>query len=293
VCPCIFISLSSVQRMKRPSHEEDLAPTTKAGNEVCVLGPWCLTLQPDTPVYWLKCPELKHYLIKFRVHATDEVQKGINTGILIHSSKESQGVQGLSVWVEGKASSGQVYRLGGRDLVCKPLTTAVYPSSSKGIDEQWEILVQGNQGVAFLNNRKVRHVRPPFPPMQEEESLVHVASIGSGAVGFFNTSGDPSCDVDFSSLTITCIERGTRPLLPIKLYSQEESRQRVMSDIIDGAMQSNEEDKGRRARLTKLPRALYACQVKESRVFVPGMQKASSSHQRPQSRGRSPKSMNK
>jgi hypothetical protein len=35
-------------------------------DEIRVLGPWAFTLQPDTPIYWLKAPDVHHCLIKAR-----------------------------------------------------------------------------------------------------------------------------------------------------------------------------------------------------------------------------------
>ncbi|KAF4650207.1 hypothetical protein FOL46_001130, partial [Perkinsus olseni] len=130
--------LLGVDHITTPKHSDNIV------EEACVLGAWNITLQPDTPVYWLKCPDLKQYLVKFRVLARHEFAKRL----------KSAGVRGLAVWVESTGSSGRVYRLGGRDLTCKPLKTSVCLSESGVLDEQWEILIQGNKGVAFLDDRK-------------------------------------------------------------------------------------------------------------------------------------------
>uniref|UniRef100_A0A7S3UIU0 Uncharacterized protein n=1 Tax=Oxyrrhis marina TaxID=2969 RepID=A0A7S3UIU0_OXYMA len=159
---------------------------------ISLLGPWSVSLQQDTPLYWLRCDPLEHYLLKCQVSwqtHNDNTTDSVCFGLVTHSHQESLGMDGASLWME--ASNGKkVYCVGGNDLASAPVVTREYPCRP-GEVEEWELLMQGYHGTLFTMQRKVR--------------IQFKVSQNIGMVALFNSSrgADEPVDAHFANVVIT------------------------------------------------------------------------------------------
>lgn len=187
-------------------------------SDVKVLGSWNFTLQDDTPLYWLKCGNLEHYLLRARVRCPCPC----SVGMVWHSEAEGSGMEGISFWME-RTQGRRRYFLGGSDLESEPVVTREYTTSESDDGgfwtEEWEVLVQGHAGCVFLQGRKVR---------------LKCRSIrNSGAIAFFNATRPSeaekqawagSTEVHFSHVSLTTLTRG-----PLTVSGMLAARENVLS----------------------------------------------------------------
>jgi hypothetical protein len=169
-------------------------------DDVQVLGDWNYTIQPDTPLVWVRSGALDRYLLKFSV--TSHLPS--TAGFIFHAEADGPGIDGVSFWIERRTNpeTGEHYRryvLSGDGLESKPIATRRYPEASDKEDvEEVEILVQGFSACIFLRKRKVQMKLRTKP--------------GRGSICFYNstkaTEEGLSDDVTFSNVRITALRRG-------------------------------------------------------------------------------------
>lgn len=190
-------------------------------SDVKVLGEWNFTLQDDTPLYWLKCGNLEHYLLRCRVRCPCPC----SVGMVWHSEAEGSGMEGVSFWME-RTLGKRRYFLGGSDLESEPVVTREYVTS-EGDDggywtEEWEALVQGYTACVFVQGRKV--------------SLKCRCIRNSGAIAFFNATRPSeaemalwsgSTEVHFSHVSLTTLTRG-----PLTVSGMLAAREKVLTHSI-------------------------------------------------------------
>lgn len=170
---------------------------------VQVLGPWNFTLQVDTPLYWLRCGALDHYLMRTRVRSPCPS----TAGVVIHSEADSSGMEGVSFWME-RMPEGKRYYLAGADLDSSPVVTRLYPDSGVEATEDFEVMMQGVNGCIFLRNRQVKI----------KFQLRRV----KGSLAFYNTSKGETSEVHFSNVQVINLSKST-PELTGMLASREKA----------------------------------------------------------------------
>lgn len=170
---------------------------------VQVLGPWNFTLQVDTPLYWLRCGALDHYLMKARVRSPCPS----TLGVVIHSEADSSGMEGVSFWME-RTPDGKRYFLAGADLDTSPVVTRSYPDTGLEAIEDFEIMMQGVNGVIFLRERSIK--------------IKFTLRRNKGSLAFYNTSKGEASEVHFSNVQITNLSKAA-PELSGMLASREKA----------------------------------------------------------------------
>lgn len=170
---------------------------------VQVLGPWNFTLQVDTPLYWLRCGALDHYLMKARVRTPCPS----TVGVVIHSEADSSGMEGVSFWIE-RTPDGKRYFLAGTDLDSSPVVTRVYTDRGGEATEDFEVMMQGASGVIFLRDRVVK--------------IKFQLRRSKGSLAFYNTSRGEASEVHFSNVHITNMSKAA-PELSGMLASREKA----------------------------------------------------------------------
>lgn len=187
-------------------------------SDVKVLGSWNFTLQDDTPLYWLKCGNLEHYLLRCRVR----LPCPCSAGMVFHSEAEGSGMEGVSFWME-RSIGKRRYFLGGSDLESEPIVTREYVTTETDDGgfwtEEWEALVQGHTACVFLHGRKIR--------------LKCRCIRNSGAIAFFNATRMSEADqvlwsggseVHFSHVNLTTLTRG-----PLTVSGMLAAREKILS----------------------------------------------------------------
>lgn len=170
---------------------------------VQVLGPWNFTLQVDTPLYWLRCGALDHYLMKARVRTPCPS----TVGVVIHSEADSSGMEGVSFWIE-RTPEGKRYFLAGTDLDSSPVVTRMYPDSGVEATEVFEVMMQGVNGCIFLRDRVVK--------------IKFVLRRTKGSLAFYNTSKGDTAEAHFSNVQVTNLSKAA-PELTGMLASREKA----------------------------------------------------------------------
>jgi len=167
-------------------------------DDIQVLGVWNFTIQPDTPLVWLRTGPLDRYLLKFQVHC----DLPSTAGMIFHSEADGPGIDGVSFWIERRLQpSGEMtrrYMLAGDGLESKPLATRMYPDPGGDAVEDVELLCQGFTSVIFVRNRQVQ--------------IRCRTKASRGSICFYNSTkatedGDGG-DVHFSNTRITALRRG-------------------------------------------------------------------------------------
>lgn len=172
-------------------------PRDKSLDDVQVLGEWNFTLQGNTPLYWIKTGTLERYLCKFILRSP-----GNSTyGFLIHAAADGDGTDGVSFWVErrpgkrGSKEGTRRYICAGDGLESKPIVTRPFSDLGGEMVEDFEVMVQGYNGVIMINNRSL-HIR-------------FKAKTNRGCLAFYNsTQSEEEDDVHFSEVRITALRRG-------------------------------------------------------------------------------------
>jgi len=168
-------------------------------DDIQVLGVWNFTIQPETPLVWLRTGPLDRYLMRFNIHS--DIPS--TAGMIFHSEADGPGIDGVSFWVERRTdpTTGEMtrrYVLAGDGLESKPLATRKYPDPGGETCEDVEVLVQGFTAVIFVRNRQVQ-IRARMKSSR-------------GSICFFNStkSRDDGLgeDVHFSNCRITALRRG-------------------------------------------------------------------------------------
>ena len=123
--------------------------------QVEVFGPWSFVLQSDTPILWLRCPRLSHYLLKMNVRYISKSDSNhIRAGVVVHSSAESEGRQGVTVWIDHHEESKKLAVRG--DGLRESPDCVLVTESAEEVDETWEVYVRGEEGFAFFDNKKYK-----------------------------------------------------------------------------------------------------------------------------------------
>lgn len=176
--------------------------------DVQVLGEWNFTLQPDTPLFWLKAGRLDRYLLRYTCRASSQPA---TLGVVFHAEADGRGTDGCSFWIERqpRARNGdclKTYCLSGDALESRPIVTRSFPDVPGQYEEEVQIYIQGYTGCIFLNGKKVQ--------------LKFRCKRMSGSVAFYNTSKD--CDVSFARVSITALHRG--PMEVAGILGQREQK---------------------------------------------------------------------
>lgn len=180
--------------MKKGPKKRDL-------DDIQVLGVWNFTIQPETPLVWLRTGPLDRYLLRFAIHC----DLPSTAGLIFHAEADGPGIDGVSFWIERRLeASGEMtrrYMLAGEGLESKPLATRRYPDPGGEAIEDIEVLVQGFTAVIFVRNRTVQ-IRCRTKPSR-------------GSICFYNSTKatddglrDERGDVHFSNCRITALRRG-------------------------------------------------------------------------------------
>lgn len=166
-------------------------------DDIQVLGVWNFTIQPETPLVWLRTGALDRYLLRFQIH----FDLPSTAGMIFHSEADGPGIDGVSFWIERREFNGELtrrYVLAGEGLESKPLATRKYPDTGGEAVEDVEVLVQGFTAVIFVRNRQVQ-IRCRMKQSR-------------GSICFFNstkaTEDGLGEDVHFSNCRITALRRG-------------------------------------------------------------------------------------
>jgi len=168
-------------------------------DDIQVLGVWNFTIQPETPLVWLRTGPLERYLLKFQVHC----HLPSTAGMIFHSEADGPGIDGVSFWIERRMQpSGEMtrrYMLAGDGLESRPIATRSYPDPGGEAVEDVELLVQGFTACIFVRNRQVQ--------------IRCRTKASRGSICFYNStkaSEDGLCDDDvhFSNTRITALRRG-------------------------------------------------------------------------------------
>lgn len=224
-------------------------------SDVKVLGSWNFTLQDDTPLYWLKCGNLDHYLLRARVRCPCPC----SVGMVWHSEAEGSGMEGVSFWME-RSQGRRRYFLGGSDLESEPVVTREYTTSESDDGgfwtEEWEVLVQGYQGCVFLQGRKVR---------------LKCRSIrNAGAIAFFNATRPSEADkqawggsteVHFSHVSMTTLTRG-----PLTVSGMLAARENILSYSVSPEEKAVQERRKQQQEALREQNRLVQQQQQQSRT---------------------------
>lgn len=171
-------------------------------DDIQVLGVWNFTIQPETPLVWLRTGPLDRYLLRFQIHSS----LPSTAGMIFHSEADGPGIDGVSFWIERRATVNmdgeeeltRRYVLAGEGLESKPLATKKYPDMRGEAVEDVEVLVQGFTAVIFMRNRQVQ--------------IRCRTKSSRGSICFFNstqaTENGIGDDVHFSNCRITALRRG-------------------------------------------------------------------------------------
>lgn len=201
-------------------------------DDVQVLGDWNYTIQPDTPLVWLRSGALDRYLMKFHVQS----HLPSTAGFIFHAEADGSGLDGISFWIERRKNpeTGEFFRryvLSGDGLESKPVATRRYPDPGGEDAEEVEILVQGFSACIFLRNRKVQMKLRSKP--------------GRGSICFYNstkaTEEAIEDDVTFSNVRITALRRG-----PLEIDGTLRRREALLKEpaepepVLDGMLEASE-----------------------------------------------------
>lgn len=175
----------------KPSKKRDL-------DDIQVLGVWNFTIQPETPLVWLRTGPLDRYLLKFVVSCDCPS----TAGMIFHAEADGPGIDGASFWIERRlqtdGSMTRRYMLAGDGLESKPLATKSYPDPGGEATEEVELLVQGFTACIFVRNRQVQ--------------IKCRTKASRGSICFYNstksTEDGKGEDVHFSNCRITALRRG-------------------------------------------------------------------------------------
>jgi len=167
-------------------------------DDIQVLGVWNFTIQPDTPLVWLRTGPLDRYLLRTVIHC----DLPSTSGMIFHSEADGPGIDGVSFWIERRqqpdGSMTRRYMLAGDGLESKPLATRTYPDPGGEAIEDVELLVQGFTAVIFVRNRQVQ--------------IRCRTKASRGSICFYNstkaTEDGEREDVHFSNCRITALRRG-------------------------------------------------------------------------------------
>jgi len=169
-------------------------------DDIQVLGAWNFTIQPETPLVWLRTGPLDRYLMKFSIHSNCPS----TAGMIFHAEADGPGIDGVSFWMERRIVDGvctRRYVLAGDGLESRALATKKYPDPGGEASEEIELLVQGFTTVFFVRNRTVQ--------------IRCRTKASRGSISFFNsTKPDPEIDdadkedAHFSDCRITALRRG-------------------------------------------------------------------------------------
>lgn len=167
-------------------------------DDIQVLGVWNFTIQPETPLVWLRTGPLDRYLLRFSIHS----HLPSTAGLIFHSEADGPGIDGVSFWIERRLQEDGTltkrYVLAGEGLESKPLATKKYEDPGGEFVEDVEVLVQGFTACIFLQNRKVQ--------------IKCRTKASRGSMCFFNstqaTEDGLNDDVHFGSCRITALRRG-------------------------------------------------------------------------------------
>lgn len=166
-------------------------------DDIQVLGVWNFTIQPETPLVWLRTGPLDRYLMRFNIHS--DIPS--TAGMIFHSEADGPGIDGVSFWIERREVDGVMtrrYVLAGDGLETKPLATRKYPDPGGESCEDVEVLVQGFTAVIFVRNRAVQ--------------IRCRTKSSRGSICFFNSTKSREDglgeDVHFSNCRITALRRG-------------------------------------------------------------------------------------
>lgn len=171
-------------------------------DDIQVLGVWNFTIQPETPLVWLRTGPLDRYLLKFQVHSS----LPSTAGLIFHTEADGPGIDGVSFWIERRATINKDgveeltrrYVLAGDGLESRPLATKKYPDTRGEAVEDVEVLVQGFTAVIFVRDRQVQ--------------IRCRTKCSRGSICFYNstqaTEDGIGEDVHFSNCRITALRRG-------------------------------------------------------------------------------------
>lgn len=192
-------------------------------DDIQVLGVWNFTIQPETPLVWLRTGALDRYLMRFSI----STHLPSTAGMIFHSEADGPGIDGVSFWIERRTDprSGELtrrYVLAGDGLESKPLATKKYPDPGGEATEDVEVLVQGFTAVIFVRNRQVQ--------------IRARTKSSRGSICFFNStkpSNEVPDDVHFSNCRITALRRGPLEVAGIlarreKALNEPERRKTIM-----------------------------------------------------------------
>mmetsp|Transcript_129739 Transcript_129739/g.225434 ORF Transcript_129739/g.225434 Transcript_129739/m.225434 type:complete len:379 (-) Transcript_129739:63-1199(-) len=187
-----------------PNDLEQMAPSSKGRDtldDVQVMGVWNFTIQPETPLTWLRTGLLDRYLLKFTMHAPVPAA----AGFIFHAEADGPGTDGVSFWIvrslDKEGNSSHRFMLAGEGLDSRPVSTRkVADANAEEIAVDVEVLVQGDKTVIFLQNRSVK--------------VSCRTKMARGSLAFYNSTrvapdkDDASAEVHFSGIRITALRRG-------------------------------------------------------------------------------------
>jgi len=189
-------------------------PKKRDLDDIQVLGVWNFTIQPETPLVWLRTGPLDRYLMRFSI--TSDLPS--TAGMIFHTEADGPGIDGVSFWMERREIDGVLtrrYVLAGDGLESRPLATRKYPDPGGEATEDIEVLVQGFTAVVFVRNRQVQ-IRCRTKPSR-------------GSICFYNStkvSADGQHeDVHFSNVRITALRRG-----PLEVSGLLARRERALNE---------------------------------------------------------------
>jgi len=186
-------------------------------DDIQVLGVWNFTIQPETPLVWLRTGPLDRYLLRFVVHS----DMPSTAGMIFHSEADGPGIDGVSFWIERRqGADGEFtrrYVMAGEGLDSRPIASRKYPDTPGEAVEDIEVLVQGFTAVVFVRNRQVQ--------------LRCRTKVSRGSICFFNStkSTDDGLheDVHFSNCRITALRRG-----PLEVGGTLAQREKALADSL-------------------------------------------------------------
>lgn len=183
-------------------------------DDIQVLGVWNFTIQPETPLVWLRTGALDRYLLKFQIHSSIPS----TAGLIFHSEADGPGSDGVSFWIERRLQDGVMtrrYVLAGDGLESKPLATRKYDDPGGECVEDIEVLVQGFTAVIFVRDRQVQ--------------IRCRTQASRGSICFFNSTKSTEDglreDVHFSNCRITALRRG-----PLEVGGLLARRERALNE---------------------------------------------------------------
>lgn len=189
-------------------------------DDIQVLGVWNFTIQPETPLVWLRTGPLDRYLLRFRL----SFDLPSTAGMIFHTEADGPGIDGVSFWIERREGpDGQLtrrYIVAGEGLESKPIATRKYPDTGGEAVEDVEVLVQGFTAVIFVRDRQVQ--------------IRCRTKASRGSICFFNstkaTEDGPHDreDCHFANCRITALRRG--PLEIAGTLARRENNLRAMNE---------------------------------------------------------------